>query len=67
MSEPDSSTEEHTKVDRGLWGDARPDNTKTDPRTGGSLPEEQVEDRENVSSVSPEDYPAEDREISKPK
>lgn len=55
------------EVDRGPFGDARPDNTEIDPRTGGSLPQEKVEDRENVSIVRPEDYPAEDREISRPK
>lgn len=55
------------KVDRGPFGDALPDKTDVDPRTGGSLPQEKVEDRKNVSIVSPEDYPAEDREISRPK
>lgn len=53
--------------DRRALGDARPYNTDIDPRTGGSLPQEKVEDRKNVSSVTPEDYPAEDRKISQPK
>ena len=55
------------EVDRGPFGDARPDNTDVDPRTGGSLPQAKVEDRENVSIVRPEYYPAEDREISRPR
>jgi hypothetical protein len=55
------------EVDRGALGDARPGNTDIDPRTGGSLTQEKVEDRNNVSTVTPEDYPAEDREISQPK
>ena len=42
---------------RGPLGDARPDATKDDPRTGGGQPAEQPEDRPNVSSVKPEDYP----------
>jgi hypothetical protein len=52
---------------RGPFGDARPDKPGSDPRTGGSLPQEDVEDRPNVSTVKPEDYPAADREIAKPK
>lgn len=60
-------TPQSAEVDRGAFGDARPDNSDVDPRTGGSLPQEKVEDRENVSIVTPEDYPAVDREISRPK
>lgn len=53
--------------DRRALDDARPANTDIDPRTGGSLPQKKVEDRKNVSTVTPEDYPADDREISQPK
>jgi len=42
---------------RGPLGDVRPDHDKPDPRTGGSTPQEDVEDRPNVSTVKPEDYP----------
>lgn len=55
------------ETDRGPFGDARPDNTKDDPRANRSLPQEDVEDRENVSIVEPEDYPLADRTISQPK
>lgn len=51
---------------RGPLGDARPDKTRVDPRTGGSNPQEDVKDRENVSTVMPENYPTKDREISRP-
>lgn len=54
-------------TDRTDAGDARPDNTPDDPRTRGSLPQENVDDRENVSTVTPEDYPADDRALSQPK
>ena len=33
-----------------------------DAQTPGGLPQEKVEDRPNVSQVSPEDYPEEQRE-----
>ena len=52
---------------RGPGGDARPDFPSADPRTGGSLPQANVEDRPNVSTVKPEDYPLEDRKVSVPK
>jgi len=51
---------------RGPLGDARPDADRHDSRTRGSLPQEDVEDRDNVSIVKPEDYPEADRAISKP-
>lgn len=51
---------------RGPLGDARPGDEKADNRTKGSLPQERVEDRPAVSTVVPEDYPAKDREASKP-
>lgn len=54
-------------VDRGTFGDAGHDNTEIDPRTCGSRKQEDVDDRENVSTVKPEDYPMQDREISTPK
>ena len=57
---------QQSETDRIPSGDARPDNTKNDPRKGGSLPQEDVEERPNVSTVTPEDYPAEDRAISRP-
>ena len=57
---------QQSETNRTPLGDARPDNTKNDPRTGGSLPQEDVEKRPNVSTVTPEDYPAEDRAISRP-
>jgi len=56
-----------SETPRGPFGDARPDKPGPDPRTGGSLPQEDVEDRPNVSTVEPEDYPAADRDIAKPK
>jgi hypothetical protein len=52
---------EHKK--RGPFGDARPGadrNTDITP----SLTEETVSDRENVGTVTPEDYPLADRENS---
>lgn len=52
---------------KGPFGDVRPDAPSADPRTKGSRPQEKVEDRENVSTVTPEDYPAADREEARPK
>lgn len=52
------------EVDRGKLGDARPRQETVDPRTGGSLPQEEVEVRENVSIVQPDSYPATDRDIA---
>lgn len=60
------STEDRAEPERGPWGDARPDADRHDTRTGGSVPQEKVDKRENVSVVTPEDYPAEDRAISRP-
>jgi hypothetical protein len=42
-------------------GDARPTATDTNIQTSGSTKSEQVEDRDNVSRVTPEDYPHQDR------
>jgi hypothetical protein len=50
--------EEHGRVpDRGPLGDARPNADAPDPRTGGGQSQEDVDDRPNVSTVKPEDYP----------
>lgn len=51
---------------RGPLGDARPDASGDGAQIRPSLPQEKVEDRENVGSVTPEDYPAKDREIASP-
>lgn len=51
-------------VPRGPLGDARPDATDENIKTPGAQPPEKVEDRENVSSVRPEDYPREDRAVT---
>jgi hypothetical protein len=48
---------------RGPLGDARPDGNASRDITP-SLPQEKPEDRDNVSIVTPEDYPLADREIS---
>lgn len=53
-----------TEMDRGPTGDARPDNVQDDPRANRSLLQTNVEDRENVSTVTPEDYPEADRAIA---
>lgn len=66
MTSPPETKGKTTEMDRSPFGDARPDNSKNDPRANPSLPQEDVEDRENVSTVTPEDYPAADREDSKP-
>ena len=54
------------EVERGVLGDARPKHQRTDPRTGGGLSQEDVEQRRNVSTVTPEDYPEKDRAIANP-
>ncbi len=41
----------------GPFGDAIPREGDVDPRARRSLPQEDVEDRENVGTVKPEDYP----------
>lgn len=55
-----------TGMDHGPYGDARPDNVTDDPRANRSLPQEDVDDRENVSTVTPEYYPIADRKQSRP-
>jgi hypothetical protein len=47
-------------VPRGPLGDARPEHADGAPTPGGR-PQEKVEDRDNVSTVTPEDYPLEAR------
>jgi hypothetical protein len=42
---------------RGPLGDAIPRNDDSDPRTPGGQDQERVEDRKNVGTVKPEDYP----------
>lgn len=56
-----------TEMDRGPFGGALPDDIKDDPRANRSLLQVDVEDRENVSTVTPEDYPEADRAIAQPK
>jgi hypothetical protein len=46
---------------RGPLGDARPTASDTNVQASGSTKQEQVEDRDNVSRVTPEDYPHQDR------
>lgn len=67
MIDPKKARRQSTETDRGPFGDARPDNTKDDPRARPSLPQEDVEDRDNVSIVTPDDYPLEDRKLSRPR
>lgn len=44
----------------GPLGDVMPEKG-LDPRTPGGLPQQKVEDRDNVGTVKPEDYPADQR------
>jgi hypothetical protein len=46
---------------RGAAGDVRPNPNDPDPRTRGGQPQEDVDDRPNVGSVKPEDYPEDQR------
>ncbi len=48
---------EQTEEKRGPLGDARPDATESDTKTPGGQAPEKPEDRPNVGSVKPEDYP----------
>jgi hypothetical protein len=47
---------------RGPLGDARPDAPGEPNKTPGSLPPEKVEDRGDVGTVHPEDYPKSERD-----
>ncbi|MES2497609.1 MAG: hypothetical protein V4618_15960 [Pseudomonadota bacterium] len=51
---------------RGPAGDVRPNAQDPDPGTRGGQQQEDVVDRPNVSTVTPEDYPAADRADSRP-
>jgi hypothetical protein len=42
---------------RGPAGDVQPNENDPDPRTRGGKPQEDVEDRPEVSVVTPDDYP----------
>lgn len=52
-----------TSEKRGPLGDARPD-AEPSRNVTPSLPQEKPEDRENVGTVTPEDYPLADRKIA---
>ena len=66
MNEHENPETRKDETERGPLGDARRDADRQHTRTGGSLPQEDVEDRENVSTVTPEDYPEADRDMAKP-
>ena len=51
---------------RGSAGDVQPNVDDLDPRTRGGNPQEDVEDRPSVGTVTPEDYPEADRAASRP-
>lgn len=57
---------ENSETPRGPLGDTLSGREKADPRTGGAQPQEKVEDRPNVGTVRPEDYPEKDRDDSRP-
>ena len=58
--EPDNA---HTRdvPRRGRAGDVQPDENDPDPRTRGGQAQEDVENRPTVSTVTPEDYPEDQR------
>lgn len=51
---------------RGPAGDVQPNYQDPDPRTRGGKPQEEVEDRPVVGTVTPEDYPEDIRNDSRP-
>lgn len=51
---------------RGPAGDVRPNYHDPDPRTRGGQPQEDVDDRPTVGTVTPEDYPEDVRSDSRP-
>jgi hypothetical protein len=53
-------------IPREPLGNAQPDAADEDIKTPGSLPPAKVEDRENVGTVQPEDYPREGRAAADP-
>ena len=69
---PESSYGMNTGKAGGTYGDADGEYTAasaegdTSAPTPGGQPQEKVDDRPNVSTVEPEDYPAEQRESMKP-
>jgi len=52
-----TNSADRPQEERGPLGDARPDATENDTKTPGGQPPEKPEDRPNVGSVRPEDYP----------
>ena len=60
----DAQSEEMPR--RGPAGDVRPNVQDPDPRTRGGQGQEDVEDRPAASTVTPEDYPPQDRADSRP-
>jgi hypothetical protein len=59
LSPDDKQTEETPR--RGAAGHARPNENDPAPRTTGGKAQEDVEDRPSVSTVTPEDYPEDQR------
>ncbi|HET6526877.1 hypothetical protein [Sphingopyxis sp.] len=53
-------------VPRGPLGEAYPEKAGDKGKTPGSLPPEKVEDRDNVGTATPDDYPREDRDAGDP-
>lgn len=53
----DKQDQDAMRPQRGPLGDARPDQDAPDPRTRGGQKQEDVEDRPNVSTTTPEAYP----------
>ena len=51
------SDKDAMKPQRGPAGDARPEADEPDPRTRGGQPQEDVEDRPNVGTTTPDAYP----------
>lgn len=65
LSPEDKQVEQSPR--RGPAGDVQPNENDPDPRTGGSRPQEKVEDRPHISRVTPEDYPEDQRADSDPR
>lgn len=63
--DPDAK-QTHDLPRRGGAGDAQPNYEDPDPTTRGGKPQEDVADRQVVSTVTPEDYPEQDRADSRP-
>lgn len=57
MTEAGKREDGRKRPEYGPLGDARPDPDGVDTRTRGGQPQEDVDDRPNVSTVLPEDYP----------